>query len=74
MRFYRQCVLRRGTTSTVSWIPEEFAQKHRPVELKKADGSWENGWLVVKVGPRQDEVVVRKLEDAHRRQRGMSDI
>lgn len=48
---YRQCVLRKtGSTETTTWLPEKFAQIGRGVSLKKPDGSWDDGWHVVKVG------------------------
>lgn len=72
--FYRQCTLKRGTTETVSWIPEKFAQKTRPVKLKQRDGSWSDGWVVVEVGARASEEQVRLMERDHTRTRKASDI
>lgn len=72
--FYRQCTLKRGTTETVSWIPEKFAQKTRPVKLKQHDGSWSDGWVVVEVGARASEEQVRLMERDHTRTRKASDI
>lgn len=73
-KFYRQCVLRRGKTEQVSWIPEKFAQKTRPVKLKKDDGSWDDGWVVESVGSRASEDEVSLMERDHLRTRKHSDI
>lgn len=72
--FYRQCVLKRGSTQTTSWIPEKYAQVTRAVALKGDDGSWVDGWVVDSVGVRASGPQVRLYEDQHRRQRGVSDI
>lgn len=45
MTFYRQCTLRRGSTTQVSWIPEEFATVGKYVMVNE-----ENGWRVMEVG------------------------
>lgn len=51
MNYHRQCILKKGTTITVSWIPEEFAEKGKEVDLKN-EGVWEKGWVVSEVGTR----------------------
>ena len=52
--YYRQCVLSRPTETGVmkqmSWIPERFATKSRPVKLRDDDGVWTDGWKVDRVG------------------------
>jgi hypothetical protein len=72
--FYRQCVLKRGTAQTTSWIPEKFAQKRRPVKLRQDDGSWEDGWVVASVGSRASAEQVQMYERSHTRTRKASDI
>lgn len=56
--FYRQCVLVRGKTQTTSWIPEKFAQKGRPVALRR-DGKWDDGWVVESAGARTSSEEMR---------------
>ena len=51
MNYHKQCILKKGTATTVSWIPEEFAKEGRVVELKN-NGVWEDGWVVSGVGTR----------------------
>ena len=50
MTFYRQCTLQKGNTTTVSWIPEEFAKTTKILKLKDRDDVWDDGWRVVQVG------------------------
>lgn len=40
----KQCLLRRGATRQVAWLPMEFATAGRYIRLKDEDG-----WLVVSV-------------------------
>jgi hypothetical protein len=74
--FYRQCVLRKVTTITTTWIPEKFAQKGRPVKLRLETGKdeWDDGWVVESVGARASEEQVRMMERDHARTRKASDI
>lgn len=51
MTFHKQCILRNGNTTTVSWIPEEFAHIGKYVKLKD-NGVWVDGWKVEAVGTR----------------------
>ncbi len=48
---YKQCRLvkktQTGQVETVSWIPEKFAVVGGVVKLKKDDGKWENGYVVM---------------------------
>jgi hypothetical protein len=61
--FYRQCLLKKGTLVTTSWIPEKFAVLGKVLKLKDDDGSWDNGWVVEAVYGRLEE---SKLPDSHR--------
>lgn len=44
--YYRQCVLERGNTTTVSWIPEKYAETGKYLKLKNENGEWVDGWVV----------------------------
>ena len=72
MTFYRQCILRRGTTRTTSWIPEKFARQGKYIKLKETDG-WKDGWLVMEVGARMSEDQVRERSQDYKHQRKASD-
>lgn len=55
---YKQCRLVkvignddvRSTLTERAWIPQQFAQLLKTLKIKKADGSWEDGWVVDHVG------------------------
>jgi len=49
-KFYHQCSLRNGNTTTLTHLPEEYAQVGRKIKLKQDDGTWEGGWEVRSVG------------------------
>ena len=79
MERYRQCTLERptvnGVARLVSWIPEKFARPGRFVKLKKADQSWENGWIVCQassVSKARDQVILDR--NGHRHHRKRTDI
>jgi hypothetical protein len=44
--FYRQCALRNGNRTTLSWIPERFAVPGKVLRLQRHDGAWDHGWVV----------------------------
>ena len=49
---YTQVELRKGgdehgDTTQVVWIPSQFAKVGRHLQLKKADDTWDDGWVVV---------------------------
>jgi hypothetical protein len=64
---YRQCTLRKGTKETVTWLPSKYAQKGRGVVLKKAVGTWDEGWVVVEVGARATADMIHDREHLHHR-------
>ena len=74
--FYRQCVLNRKGTGTVSWIPERFAEVGKVIKLKrKRDNKWEDGWNVKVVGKtRMSEEKMEGLSRQHLWTREVSDI
>lgn len=72
--YYRQCVLKKQSVTTTSWLPEKFAKQGKVLKLKN-DGVWDNGWKVDQVGSRrvlEDEVRERSQDYKH--QREASDI
>jgi len=51
---YKQCVLDRSGTRTVTWLPEEFAKPGKVVKLrKKRQEDWTDGWQVKVVGKKR---------------------
>jgi len=61
--YFRQCILQKGNTTKVTWLPEKYAKVGKILELKVflanddsesdcilKDGGWEDGWKVAKVG------------------------
>jgi hypothetical protein len=70
---YRQCVLRKGNRSQVSWIPARFASIGQTLKLKREDGTWNNGWVVMSVSAavEEDEIVdSNAARRKHRRNTG----
>lgn len=58
MTYYKQCVLKKGNSQTVSWIPEQYAKVDKILSLKEDDG-----WQVLHVGAvRLSESVVVEQE------------
>ena len=76
--FYRQCRLVKqiagGKLVQVSWLPEPFAASGRVLKLRGADGTWDDGWLVIGAGDRRlpAELVpdFHQLSKAHLRATG----
>lgn len=71
---YQQCILHKGGTMMVSWLPTKFAHKNRIVELK-INGEWDNGWKVVtQFGTKITREELDMLEGQHEWTREASDI
>jgi hypothetical protein len=68
MSFYRQCILVKGVTVQVAWIPEEFAKVRTYVRLVDDDG-----WQVKEVGGRRSEEYVQAHERDHMGHRSRTD-
>ena len=74
---FRQCLLYRdpGTWQT-TWLPERHAQLGKRLRLKQDDKTWQEGWVVTRVG--ESRVPEDHLPDphadvkGHRRQTGDS--
>jgi hypothetical protein len=49
-RYYHQCSLSKGTTRTLTHLPEKFAVQGNRIALKNDDGTWDRGWKVTHVG------------------------
>lgn len=81
--FYRQCCLKREIQldgvkvayELTSWLPENKAIKNKYLKLKRPNGKWEDGWLVISVG---DKRVGEEEANAHSREylyfRGITDV
>ena len=64
---YRQCVLKKGNLTQVSYIPEKYAEVDHILKLKGDDG-----WLVVFAGELVDPPDVHKQIKGHRKNTGDS--
>jgi hypothetical protein len=73
MSHHRQCKLVKGDATTVSWIPEKFAQEGEYLKLKD-NGVWEDGWKVEFVGTKLPTKYVINRSQDHVHQREASDI
>lgn len=73
MNYHRQCILKKGTTTTVSWIPLEFAEKGKIVDLKN-DGIWEKGWTVEAAGTTLPTHFVIDRSQEYKKHRTRTDI
>lgn len=55
---YSQVELKRRQQTDIVWIPTEFARTGRYIKIK-VNGSWQDGWRVMKVYATQDADLVR---------------
>ena len=68
---FRQCEHVQGCSHQVAWLPERGAKQGAEVELKDGTGFWR----VISVDQVQiTQEQAQSYGDAHRRQRGASDI
>lgn len=65
--------MKKGTTTTVSWIPLEFAEKGKIVNLKN-DGVWDNGWVVDAIGTKLPTHFVIDRSQEYKKHRKRTDI
>lgn len=73
MNYYRQCKLKKGDVYQTTWLPESYAKKGRPIKLRKKMGGgcvleytdWDNGWVVVEIGNREEERVLELKGEEH---------
>jgi hypothetical protein len=65
MDYYRQCVLKKGNTTTTYWIPEKFTKITMILELRNDKKEWDDGWRVISVGDVRlpEDVVVTQEKD-----------
>lgn len=71
---YQQCLLYKGNTAMVSWIPTEFAKKGKVVKLK-VNGEWDDGWFVMsQFGNKITREQLNTLEAQYKWTRETSDI
>ena len=66
---YTQCTLRKDNRYQTSWLPSKFAKVARVLKLRRPDGTWENGWIVVAA---YGTTTGEKLEAVNRAVRKMS--
>ncbi|AXQ69727.1 hypothetical protein HOU03_gp540 [Caulobacter phage CcrSC] len=69
-----QCRMTRGETGVlISWIPTEFAQVGRKIDLKEKD-FWSRGWIVDKVWTTMDAKAVAERGHDYRIHRRATDV
>jgi hypothetical protein len=74
VKFYRQCSLRKGNVTRVSWIPDCFAEVGKVLQLRSPKGVWDNGWVVETASPPMDAKTVENNARNYIKQREASDI
>jgi len=73
--YHTQCTLQKkdGSTQT-SWIPSKFANQDKYVQLKKDDGTWDDGWKVIQVGTKMLSKFIQERTQDYKNMRKMTDI
>ena len=76
--FMKQCTLEQVnglvTVTTVSWIPEKFAEVDRIIDIKNV-GQWSKGWKVGRVSPmKQSNATMLERGQDYKNTRKASDI
>ena len=66
---HTQCLLRKGNTEQISWIPSKFAKVGRILRLKDDDG-----WEVISAGHSMDSKFINERSRDHKNMRKMTDI
>lgn len=76
--YYKQCVLKKGNSAQICWIPERFAHLGAVLRLRiKKTNEWDDGWVVVndcKTAIRLEEDILHEYENDYKNQRKASDI
>ncbi len=76
MNYYKQCILRRGITRQMTWIPEKFAKKGKFIKLRISQGrgcvksfsEWDDGWECILVGNKLPEDQLHDREYLYHRE------
>jgi hypothetical protein len=73
---YHQCELehRSDGRKQVSWIPSKFAEVGLVIRFKKADGGWDDGWLVRAVYSEKTIIQVGDMHNLWKRHRRFADL
>lgn len=58
----------------VCWIPEKYAVELKTLRIKQEDGTWEDGWTVMKVYTALPTAVVEERSQDYKNTRKASDI
>lgn len=72
-QWYTQCLMKKGNSYRVGWIPNDFGKEGRIVDLK-LNSKWSKGWKVIQAGILLDGHEVKAREMDYRHQREASDI
>lgn len=70
---YTQCELRKKELVQVSWIPSEYAELFKTLDLKE-DEIWSKGWVVTKVFGTKPKDVIEHQSIQYRLHRKTTDI
>lgn len=74
-----QCILEKRLSDEnvrwqTTWLPEKFCKLGMILRLQNEDGSWEDGFRVMSIGPFREEKAVHERSRDWKRQRRASDI
>ena len=70
MNYYKQCILQKGATFQVAWIPSDKAKLNKVLNLKKES----DGWLVTEIWGTLDQETVESNANDYRYHRIATDI
>ena len=80
---YQQCILRKGNTRLITWLPKKFAKEGKYLKLRQdltkgcveSYTQWEDGWLVLaKFDVIINEDKLRLIERQYLTTREVSDV
>jgi hypothetical protein len=68
MKIYNmiQCEMKKGETTTTSWIPEKFVKLGNFVKLKDENNEWVDGWKITFVGSKMSYDNCNKNSQDHK--------
>lgn len=71
-----QCKLIKNNTVQQAWIDKRYAVKDKYVKIKQADGTWDDGWLVIEAfdNVQVDSKIVNERSQDYKKTRQASDI
>lgn len=71
--YYRQCILKAGSVTLTTWLPEKKVEEGMRLSLKDHEDP-DRVWTVDHIGFRQTEKWVKDRRKAHERWRAVTDV